>query len=251
MSLRPTAASARAAEEDDEPVIAGPYTLYSGSFILEFLQPRPSRNASVLMRATYKHDHPLCRKGKAHPQSPPLHLHFQQSESFAVLAGEVGTTTTYAQIDTIHTAQNTPPMKPHHIAPYMPHRFWPSPGAQEDSVILLWAHPNPKDMDDKMDRLFFQSLLIYVSDISEGKEPLSLLQVMLIQHISATALIIFPGLSFLGPLRWWIPWLFQCVCAYMALWMGKKPLLKQYMSVEDWEDEDVQERIGMWAKKDL
>ncbi|EXJ73992.1 uncharacterized protein A1O5_02286 [Cladophialophora psammophila CBS 110553] len=106
-------------------------------------------------------------------------------------------------------------------------------------------------MDDKMDRIFFQNLLMYVSDVSEGKERLSLLQVMLMQHVSATALIMLPNLWFLGPLRWWIPWLFQCLCAYVALWMGKKPLLRKYMSVEDWEDEDVQERIGMWRKKDL
>ncbi|KIW83376.1 hypothetical protein Z517_02621 [Fonsecaea pedrosoi CBS 271.37] len=220
-------------EDDEEPVIAGPFVLHHGSFILEFLRPKPSRHASVLMRATYKHDHPLCRKGKAYPQAPPLHLHFQQSESLAVLSGELGTTTTYSRIDTIHTPQTTPPARPHHIAPYMPHQIWPSPSAKEDTTMLIWAHPNPKDMDDKMDRLFFQTLLLYR------------------RHISATALVVLPGLTFLGPLRWWIPWLFQCLCAYLALWLGRKPLLKKYMSAEDWEDEDVQERIGMWRKKDL
>ncbi|KIX98941.1 uncharacterized protein Z520_05402 [Fonsecaea multimorphosa CBS 102226] len=168
-----------------------------------------------------------------------------------MLSGEVCTTTTYSQIDNVHTPQNTPRERPHHIEPWMPHRFWPSPNAKEDTTFLVWAHPNPDDMDDKMDRLFFQNLLMYVSDISEGKEQISLLQIMLTQHVSATALIMLPSWSFLGPLRWWIPWLFQCICAYIALWMGKKPLLKKYMSVEDWEDEDVQERIGMWKKKDL
>ncbi|OAG45697.1 hypothetical protein AYO21_00333 [Fonsecaea monophora] len=179
--------------DDEEPVIAGPFVLHHGSFILEFLRPKPSRQAS----------------------------------------GELGTTTTYSRIDTIHTPQTTPPARPHHIAPYMPHQIWPSPSAKEDTTMLIWAHPNPKDMDDKMDRLFFQTLLLYR------------------RHISATALVVLPGLTFLGPLRWWIPWLFQCLCAYLALWLGKKPLLKKYMSVEDWEDEDVQERIGMWRKKDL
>jgi hypothetical protein len=33
-------------QDQEEPVIAGPYSLFDGSFILEFLKPRPSRNAS-------------------------------------------------------------------------------------------------------------------------------------------------------------------------------------------------------------
>lgn len=47
--------------------------------------------------------------------------------------------------------------------------------------MLVWAHPNPDDMDGKLDRLFFQNILMYVSDISEGKEKMSLGQVMLMQ----------------------------------------------------------------------
>ncbi|KAJ9615584.1 hypothetical protein H2200_001659 [Cladophialophora chaetospira] len=186
-------------------------------------------------------------------QSPPLHLHFQQAESFIVLSGEIGTTTTYSRIDTIHTPENTPPSRPHNIPPWGPHRFWPSPNATEDTTIMVWAHPNPTDMEDKMDRLFFQCLLFYVSDISEKKAPLSLLQVMIMQHFSATALIMFPNLWILGPLRWWIPWIFQCICAHIAMWMGYKPLMKKYMSQEEWEDKDVQERVGMRKKekKDL
>lgn len=30
----------------DEPVISGPFSLYEGSFILEFLEPHPSRDAT-------------------------------------------------------------------------------------------------------------------------------------------------------------------------------------------------------------
>ena len=59
----------------------------------------------------------------------------------------------------------------------------------------------------------------------------------------------FPNIWVLGPLRWWIPWIFQCICAYIAMCMGYKPLLRKYMSQEDWEDEDVQERVGMWRKE--
>jgi hypothetical protein len=98
-----------------------------------------------------------------------------------VLSGEVGTTTTYSLIDTIHTPETAPASNPYHIPPWMPHRFWPSPAATEDTTILVWAHPNPEHMDDKMDRLFFQTLLMYVSDVREGKVGISLLQVMIIQ----------------------------------------------------------------------
>jgi hypothetical protein len=79
--------------------------LYDGSFILEFLQPAPELNASVLMRATYRGGHDLISLGNNHPQAPPLHTHFPQSESFFVKDGAVGTTTTYDAIDTTHTTR--------------------------------------------------------------------------------------------------------------------------------------------------
>jgi hypothetical protein len=49
------------------------------------------------MRCTYVSptENPLNAKGRAHPQSPPLHLHFDQSESFLVAQGEVCTTEGY------------------------------------------------------------------------------------------------------------------------------------------------------------
>lgn len=180
---------------------------------------------SVLMRATYKHDHPMCKLGRGHSQvccrlllsryffskfftplehmlhspsprfttsyfllttrekSPPLHIHFRQYESFSVLSGSVGTTSTYTTIDTVHTPSTTGEASPHTMPPWTPHTFWPDPDAREDTTILLWAHPNPDDMEDKMDRLFFQNLLMYVSDVAEGKERLSILQVMLVQYV--------------------------------------------------------------------
>ncbi|KAK5467854.1 hypothetical protein LTS15_000827 [Exophiala xenobiotica] len=170
----------------------------------------------------------------ASQQSPPLHIHFQQSETFSVVRGSIGTTTTYSAIDTIHTPHDTTTTgaatKPHEIAPWVPHSFWPDPNASQDTTILVWAHPNPDDMDEKMDRLFFQNLLMYVSDVAEGKEKLSLLQVMLTQA------------WFLGPLRWWIPYQFQALCAVMARWAGMKPFIKKYMSEREWEE--VQERMN-------
>lgn len=37
---------ARKAEALEEPVVSGPFTLFDGSFIIEFLQPDRSRNAT-------------------------------------------------------------------------------------------------------------------------------------------------------------------------------------------------------------
>lgn len=54
----------------------------------------------------------------------------------------------------------------------------------------------------------------------------------------------FPKLWFLGPLRWWIPWVLQAFLAVVATWMGRKPLMQKYMTKQDWEDERVQERSG-------
>ncbi|KAK4938608.1 hypothetical protein LTR10_020959 [Elasticomyces elasticus] len=227
--------SATKVNEDEEPVIGGPISLFDGSFILEFLKPKPSRHATVLMRATYKHDHPLSKKAKKHPQSPPLHLHFQQAETFAVLQGSVGITSTWSATDTFHTPKNTGESKPHVIETWVPHAFFPDPNATEDTVIIAWAHPDDKE-DNMMDRLFFQTLLSYVSDCSEGKEKMSILQVMLTQHVSDTALVWFPRAWFLGPLRWWIPLQMQAACATIATWQGMKPLMRQYLSAEDWKE---------------
>jgi hypothetical protein len=148
----------------------------------------------------------------------------------------------------------------------MPHAFYPCDDTKEDTVFLVWAHPSDDGMDDKMDHLFFQTLFGYISDVHDKKEKMSILQVMLMQYVSfwldgmspnrasltlhvvksrhrtATALIMFPRASFLGPLRWWIPWKLQAMCATLAIWAGKKPLIEKYMSPQDWSE--VQERIG-------
>ena len=107
----------------------------------------------------------------------------------------MGTTTTYAAVDTIHTPSTTGEAKPHEIVPWVPHNFWPDPNASEDITILVWAHPDPDDMDEKMDRLFFQNLLMYVSDVAEGKEKLSVLQVMLTQYVRTMFLYFFVSFS--------------------------------------------------------
>ncbi|KAL1601077.1 hypothetical protein SLS59_005746 [Nothophoma quercina] len=160
------------AELEAAKTVSGPHTLYNSSFILEFLEPPPFLDATVLMRCTYLL--PAMSQGKAHPQAPPLHLHFQQSETFLVTKGTVGTTTSYELTDRAWSKG----MEPFEIKPWTPHKFWPHPEAQEDTVLYLWAHP---DVDEKMDRLFFENLLMYVSDASEGKGRLDLVQMLVTQ----------------------------------------------------------------------
>ncbi|KAE8548872.1 hypothetical protein EYB25_009255 [Talaromyces marneffei] len=174
----------------DEPVIGGPFSLFEGSFILEFLQPHPSRDASVLMRATYKHDHPLCEKGAGHPQGQVSTVKGWSATKRAWTRGDGG----------------------HEIKRWVPHSFQPVPDSPEDTIILVWAHPG--DVDEMMDRVFFKNLLLmYVSDVHEKKVTLNPFQIMLLQHVSATALVWFPTARWLGPLRWWVPWKVQAIFA--------------------------------------
>ena len=111
----------------------------------------------------------------APPQSPPLHIHFDQSETFQVLSGKVGTTQTYDAVDRIWTAADAP----QEVTPWTPHNFWPCADAEEDTTILVWAHP--ENVPEPMDWLFFQNLLWLISDISEGKRRLDPFQIMLLQ----------------------------------------------------------------------
>jgi hypothetical protein len=157
---------------ENAPRISGPYTLFSSTFVLEFLSPPPSLSATVLMRCTYLLS--SMKAGKSHSQAPPLHLHFDQSETFLVTKGIIGTTTGWDVQDRAWTRENTP----FEIEPWVPHKFWPHPDSEEDAVIYVWAHP---DVEEKMDRLFFANLLMFVSDASEGKAKMDLVQMMVTQ----------------------------------------------------------------------
>lgn len=177
------------------------------------------------MKCTYKVDHPLNKNGKAHPQSPPLHLHFDQSESFRVVQGRVGTTLGWSATDRIFIASDGA----YEIQPWVPHRFWPvAPElGQEDCILLLWSHP--KDVPESMDDPFFETLLRYLSGAYERRKMPNLFLVMLTQHVSATALVVFPKAWWLGPLRWWLPWMLQGGIAALARLLGYKPLRDEFI----------------------
>jgi hypothetical protein len=92
-----------------------------------------------------------------------------------VLSGKVGTTQTYDAVDRIWTAADAP----QEVTPWTPHNFWPCADAEEDTTLLVWAHP--ENVPEPMDWLFFQNLLWLISDISEGKRRLDPFQIMLLQ----------------------------------------------------------------------
>lgn len=174
--------------------ISGPFMLFNNSFIIEYLNPHPARNASVLMHARYVATHPEVKLGKKYGQTPPLHLHFSQAESFIVLQGRIGTTTGWECRDRVWTSSNGVQT----IEQWKVHSFWPVPPdeypdsaeeGKEDCRILVWAHPKLPGMDNvsdgmfppSMDHLFFHSILGYISDTHEGKKKLDIGLIMLMQ----------------------------------------------------------------------
>lgn len=164
----------------------GPFTFFNNSFTIEFLRPDPARNASVLFKVIYKMIHPEVRLGKAYAQVPPLHLHFAQTESFFVLQGKVGTTTTYDMVDNVWTRENT--RTPISVEPWVPHTFWPvvdeKEEEEEEAILCVWAHPTSSSPSQDflfpplLDHLFFASVLGHVSDAHEGKEKLDIIWIM-------------------------------------------------------------------------
>ncbi|KAF1978199.1 hypothetical protein BU23DRAFT_550272 [Bimuria novae-zelandiae CBS 107.79] len=211
--------------------ISGPFSQFEDSVIFEYLEPPASLNATVLIRATYVNPavKQMNKSERKHPQSPPLHLHFDQWESFAVASGKVCTIETYEAKDLVHVKEDGV----HRVPPWVPHTFYPCADATEDTTFYMWAHPEA--VPEPMDRLFFQTLLGLVSDIHEKKAPMSVLQIMTTQHASATAIVMFPRAWWLGPLRWWIPWTFQSLAATIGTWLGYKALIERYVSAEEWD----------------
>jgi len=151
---------------------------------------------SCLMRVTYIGGHEVSKTGKSHPQvgiilasnfgpdcylpmltnqSPPLHIHFDQYESFQVLSGRVGTTRGWEAADHIVEPKDGVVK----IGLYEPHTFWPVAEETQNTTMILWPHPNA--VPEPMDAVFFKHILFYLSDVFEGKAKLNPLQVMLMQ----------------------------------------------------------------------
>ncbi|TKX22376.1 hypothetical protein C1H76_5484 [Elsinoe australis] len=206
----------------DEQVVYGPFSTFDGAFIVEIIQPGKNRNASTIVRATYKAGHAINRKGKDADHAPPLHLHMMQSETFHVLSGKIGVTHGYELKDTILTAADGP----FEIIPYMPHRPWPVPDCKEDTTILMIA--TPENVPNPIGGLFFRDIFLYSDDCHVGKAKFDPLQVLLMQHVTDSAPVMFPGAWYLGPARWWIPLRLQGLAAWIAGSMVYSPRLAKY-----------------------
>ncbi|KAL2782924.1 hypothetical protein BJX66DRAFT_330943 [Aspergillus keveii] len=149
--------------------LGGPHVLYDGSFILEFLQPAPELNASVLMRATYRGGHDLISLGNNHPQAPPLHTHFPQSDRDA------------------HGATAISPWTPHRFWPVAPtHPFWSTPEGQQYESSL----PNGRNSDTTR----------------VAMTPRVFATLFSLQTVSELSMVMVPTAWWLGPLRWRVPW---------------------------------------------
>lgn len=172
--------------------IAGPISYFNDSFIVEYFKPDPARDASALMKARYVANHPEVRLGKKYAQTPPLHMHFSQAETFVILQGRVGNTKGWNVRDRVFTAKDGIQS----VEQWTPHTFWPvlpdadpdtADLADEDPIMLVWSHPKLPSPNGEgvfppnLDYLIFHSILGYISDIHEGKEKLDLPLMMLQQ----------------------------------------------------------------------
>ncbi|KAK4496089.1 hypothetical protein PRZ48_012068 [Zasmidium cellare] len=155
---------------EERTVIGGPYSLFDGSMIGEFLEPSD-------IDATLPAKHSLTALGKKHPVVPPLHVHFDQAESFKVIQGKWGVTTGWDQKDTIIT----PEMPTFVVPPMLPHTPWPV-ACDEDTVLFAWGHPTgtPKPLSTD----FFRQIFFYTQDLFETKKSPDLLQLMLMQYVT-------------------------------------------------------------------
>ena len=110
-------------------------------------------------------------------QVPPLHLHFDQSETFRVAQGSVGLTLGWEAKDQLFTKNDGA----YCIKPWTPHSFWPDVSCKEDTIVYIWAHS--KKGSEEMDETFFEHLLRYISDAYENNTALDPFQNFLIMYV--------------------------------------------------------------------
>ena len=96
-----------------------------------------------------------------------------------------------------------------------------------------------------MDLLFFRNVVLLASDMHEGKLKAqsamsafgALGSIFALQEASDSALVWLPSLSFLGGLRWWVPWkVQQGISTLWSLSGGRKDgLTEAYSLKREWE----------------
>jgi hypothetical protein len=108
---------------------------------------------------------------------PPIHLHFDQEETFEVISGSWGLTAGYDRKDIILTKGETFTIKT-----WVPHFPWPVADETEETVLLMYAQPS--STPNPTDHLFFSNLFRYVSDIFEKKASMDIFQFVVMQYVN-------------------------------------------------------------------
>lgn len=131
---------------------------------------------SCLIRTTFKGPHPLrtISNAKQHPLTPPMHLHFDQTETFQILQGRFGITLGWDAEEHILTPEDGP----FDVPPWAPHFPWPL-GGNEDVIGLMWAHP--KKSEDALDGMFFEQLFRSSDESRRQGKPVDMLQMIVLQ----------------------------------------------------------------------
>nr|POE54405.1 hypothetical protein CFP56_41344 [Quercus suber] len=199
----------------DQPVIRGPFSLFDDSFFVEFLEVPKSLDATCLLRVTIKARHPLVSETntKRHPQTPPLHIHFAQTETFQILQGKFGVEMGWDRRDYVLTPESGRV----DIPPWVPHMPYPLPG-DEDTVVLLWAHPQVKD--DALDAVYFERIFLSIDRLAKAISKADDSR----RHETASTGVMLPSWRNLGPLRWVVPWVVQAGLAGLARILGYESL---------------------------
>ncbi|KAF2215464.1 hypothetical protein CERZMDRAFT_94873 [Cercospora zeae-maydis SCOH1-5] len=149
----------------------------------------------------------------------------QQTETFKVLQGEMAVVRGWDEEEFILRPENTP-FDVKAWEPHTPYCY----GGDEDTIVLIRAHP-PAD-DDPLGAVFFEHLFRLLDEAHRAKMAPDLVQVMVMQHATDSALIMFPSVRLLGSLRWRIPWLLQGAIAYVGGLLGYTPEIKRFMHVD-------------------
>lgn len=140
-------------------------------------------------------------------------MHLDQTEVFHVQQGRWGATSGWDKRDTILTAGKT-----FAVPPMLPHTVWPVSCDNEDTILYVVAQPRgvPKPLNNE----FFDGLLGYLSMLHDTKQTPDILQLVLANHEARSTNVMLPGWSFLGPLRWWVPYRLEGAVAALARLMG-------------------------------
>ncbi|PPJ50977.1 hypothetical protein CBER1_06844 [Cercospora berteroae] len=180
--------------ERERDVIRGPFPFFDGTMIFELLDVDASE-------ATW------------------------QTETFNVIQGEMAIVTGWKEEEKILRPNNTPiDVKP--MLPHTPYCY----GGDEDTIVLIRAHPAAEN--DPLGAVFFEHLFRLLDEAHRAKKVPDVIQVMVMQHATDSALIMFPSVSWLGSLRWQIPWLFQGALANLGWLLGYTPEIKRFMHVD-------------------